>query len=263
VLHGSAGLGPSLFSAAPRSAFRLPKRLREISGLAATSDGRLMGHDDEEAVIYELDVAAGQIVKRFSLGDPAMRGDFEGLAIGSREVFYLVTSDGLIHCFEEAEDRAFADFELFDTGLDGRGEVEGVAFDAVSERLVLACKTNYSAALQGAVALYAWSPLVPDQPARPWLTLPVYPLAQAVGARSFHPSALEIDPQTGRLVVVASLENAMVELDREGRVLAARSLGARHRQPEGAAILPDGALVIADEAAGGEPMLTCYDRAQP
>lgn len=219
-----------------------------------------MGHDDEQAVIYELDVAAGAIVKRFSLGEPAMRGDFEGLAIGTGGAFYLVTSEGLIHRFEEAEDGGRADFDVFDARLAGTGEVEGVAFDVVDERVVLACKTNYAAALQGALALHAWSPHAPDQPARPWLTLPVYPLAKAVGARAFHPSALEIDPVTGRLVILASVENAMVELDREGQLLAARSLGLRHRQPEGAAILPDGALVVADEGGDGDAQLTCYGR---
>ena len=50
-------------------------------------------------------------------------------------------------------------------------------------------------------------------------------------------------------MVLAAQENAMVELDAEGQVLAARRLGARHRQPEGATILADGALVIADEGA--------------
>jgi uncharacterized protein YjiK len=263
LLHDPARLGASLFSAEPRARWRLPRRLDEISGLAVTADGRVMAHDDERAVIYQLDVATGAIVKRFSLGDPAAKGDFEGLAIGAGGAFYLVTSTGFIHRCAEADDRASAAFEVFDTGLSEKGEVEGAAFDALSERVILACKANYSAALQGALALWAWSPLTPDQPARPWLTVPVYALAEAVGSRAFHPSALEIDSRTGRLVLVASLEKAMVELDAEGRVLAARQLGDLHRQPEGVTILADGALVIADEAHGGFAHLTCYDRLQP
>ena len=263
MLQPPIRLGASLFAAEPRARWRLPKRLEEISGLAVTSDGRVMGHDDELAVIYELDVATGTIVKRFSLGKPAVRGDFEGLAIGTGDAFYLVTSTGFVHCFDEGPDRAQVAFEVYDTGLEKHGEIEGVAFDAVGEQVILACKRNYSAALQGALALYAWSPLAPDRSARPWLTLPVYPLAEAIGARAFHPSALEIDPRTGRLVVIASLENGMVELDAEGKILAARTLGRRHRQPEGATILADGALVIADEAAGGVAHLTCYDRLDP
>ena len=242
-------LGTSLFAAEPELQWRLPRRLREISGLALTPDGRVMGHEDETASLFQIDIGSGEVAKRFSLGRPVVRGDFEGLAIDADGVFYLTTSTGLIYRFGEGDNGARVAFEAFDTGLRSVGEVEGLAFLAADERVILACKTNYSAALQSVFALYSWSPRAPDQPARPWLTIPVYALAGAVGARSFHPSALEIDPRTGRLVVLAAQETAMVELDAEGQVLAARRLGTRHRQPEGATILADGALVIADEGA--------------
>ena len=240
-------LGASLFAAEPELQWRLPARLREISGLALTPDGRVMGHDDEAATLYQIDLEGGALVKRFSLGRPVVRGDFEGLAIGGDGAFYLSTSTGLLYRFGEGDDGARVAFEAFDTGLRSVGEVEGLAILPADGRVILSCKTNYSAALQGALALYSWSPQIPDQPARPWLTIPVYELAAAVGARSFHPSALEIDARSGRLILVAAAENAMVELDAEGAVLAARRLGPRHRQPEGATILADGALLIADE----------------
>jgi len=240
-------LGASLFAAEPDLQWRLPARLREISGLALTPDGRVMGHDDESATLHQIDLEAGRLVKRFSLGRPVVRGDFEGLAIDGDGAFHLITSAGLLYRFAEGEDGARVGYETFDTGLRGVGEVEGLAVLPADGRVILACKTNYSAALQGAFALYSWSPRTPDQPARPWLTIPVYALAAAVGAKSFHPSALEIDARTGRLIVVAAPENALVELDDEGVVLAARRLGPRHPQPEGATILADGALLIADE----------------
>ncbi|HSH75825.1 MAG TPA: hypothetical protein VLA09_09090, partial [Longimicrobiales bacterium] len=74
--------------------FDLPGRLDEISGLAVTTDGRLFGHDDERAVVHEIDPGAGAVEKRFSLGDPPLRGDFEGIAVVG-ERFFMVTSGGL------------------------------------------------------------------------------------------------------------------------------------------------------------------------
>ena len=222
-----------------------------------------MGHDDEQAVIYELDIARSAVTERIRLGDPAWRGDFEGLAIAGDDRFFLVTSAGLIHAFREASGRVQVDFEIFEAGLSGVGEIEGAAWEPFSERVILACKVNYSPAMQGALALYAWSPATPDQRARPWLTVPVYGLAEAVGARAFHPSGLEVDQRTGRLLILAATENALVELDSDGKLIAARLLGEAHRQPEGIAILPDGALVIADEAHAGPARLTCYDRREP
>jgi hypothetical protein len=252
--------GASLFADEPAAQWRLPKRLREISGLALTADGRVMGHDDEVAVICQIDIESGEVVKRFSVGDPAVRGDFEGIAIGGDGVFHLTTSGGLVYRFDEGDDRAQVDFESFDTGVAEVGEIEGLAFHLADDKVILACKTNYTPAFRGAVALFAWSPRTPEEPARPWLTIPVALLADAVGAKSFHPSALEFDSRTGRMIVLAGREHGMVELDASGMLLAARGLGARHPQAEGATILANGDLVIADEGGDGHARMTRYAR---
>jgi hypothetical protein len=252
--------GASLFSTEPEATWRLPWRLREISGLALTPDGRIMGHDDEAAVICQIDVLSGRVEKRFSVGRPALKGDFEGLAIDGAGGFYLTTSKGRLYRFREGDDRAHVDFETYDTGLRDIGEVEGLAFHRAEDIVVLACKTNYTPALRGAVALFAWSPQSPQLPARPWLTIPVAVLADAVGAQSFHPSSVEFDVRTGRLVLLAGREHAMVELDAQGMLLAARSLGEHHRQAEGATILADGSLVIADEGGDAHGTMTRYAR---
>ncbi|MBS0408314.1 MAG: hypothetical protein JSR86_00255 [Proteobacteria bacterium] len=258
---GPTRFGISLFEAEAQGQWRLPKRLREISGLALTPDGRVMGHDDELAVICQIDLQGGEIVKRFALGAPALRGDFEGLAIDGAGDFYLTTSSGWLYRFREGEDRAHVTFETFDTGLRRVAEIEGLAFHGGEDAVIIAAKINYAVDLAGVLVLYAWSPRRPAEPARPWLTLPVAPLAEAVGARAFHPSSVEIDPATGRLVILAARENAMVELDERGQILAARWLGRLHRQAEGATILADGALVIADEGGNARATITRYARA--
>ena len=61
----------------------LPKSLREVSGLAFTADGRLFAHDDERAIVYQLDYSDGAVVKRFALGDPPDEDDFEAIATTS------------------------------------------------------------------------------------------------------------------------------------------------------------------------------------
>jgi hypothetical protein len=252
--------GASLFSAEPERHWRLPKRLREISGLALTPDGRMMGHDDEPAVISQIDILTGEIVKHFSVGDPAVRGDFEGLAIDGDGDFYLTTSAGLLYRFREGLHGSNVAYEAHDTGLHRVGEVEGLAFHFSDEAVILACKTTYTHALNGAVAFFAWSPRQSRRAAHPWLTIPVAQLANAVGAASFHPSSIEVDGQTGRLVVLAGREHAMVELDGQGLLLAARSLAEHHRQAEGASILPDGALMITDEGGDAHARMTRYAR---
>src|SRR5688572_27149731 len=67
--RGSA-LSSYAFDQPSSRAWDLPSRLHEISGLATSADGRVFAHDDEHAVIYQIDPKQGRIMKWFSLGSP-------------------------------------------------------------------------------------------------------------------------------------------------------------------------------------------------
>lgn len=245
----------SLFADAPAEQWTLPPRLREISGLATTADGRLFAHDDERAIVYQLDIASGQIQKSFSVGEPTEGGDFEGLAITPSGDFFLATSTGAVLRFREAQDGAHAALQRYDTGLRDTCEVEGLAYLTAEESLILACKTNHARDMRDAVAIYAWA-VNGRAPARLWRNLP----ADAFGARKLHPSSIEIDLLSGRIVLVAAREAALAELSASGEVLSVRRLGRGHRQTEGSAILADGSLMLADEGGDGQARLTRYPR---
>jgi len=118
---------------------RLPGRLREISGLATTADGRLLAHHDEAGVVFELDPATGEVVKEFGIADLAspIRGDFEGIAAGGGRV-WMATSAGRLFEFEEGGDGESVLFSMFATGIGRSCEVEGLAYDPSRERLPLA-----------------------------------------------------------------------------------------------------------------------------
>ena len=90
-------------TAPPADLWELPKALQEISGLAVDSAGRIFAHDDEQAIIYQLDPATHRVVKRFSFGLPAVRGDFEAIAVVGRQLI-LTTSDGVLYAGREGRD---------------------------------------------------------------------------------------------------------------------------------------------------------------
>jgi hypothetical protein len=46
---------------------KLPSVLSEVSGLATTPDGRLFAHDDERAIVYQVDPENGEVIKAFSV----------------------------------------------------------------------------------------------------------------------------------------------------------------------------------------------------
>jgi len=82
----------------------LPKRLKEISGMIVTKDGKLFAHNDEKAIVYQLDVNNGEIIKSFSVGNKGLRGDFEDIAVVDK-IFYMITSDGYLLEFPEGKDK--------------------------------------------------------------------------------------------------------------------------------------------------------------
>jgi uncharacterized protein YjiK len=240
----------------------LPDALREISGLAATPDGRVFGHGDERAVIVELDSRRGRVVKSFAMGRQGARGDFEGLAVSDGR-FWLVTSDGILYESGEGANGAHVAFRTYDSGVGTQCEVEGLAYDPVAGALLLACKEPRVRALRGMVAVFTWS--IPRRALvnRNGLRVRAEVVARSAGVSTFHPSGLERDPTTGHWLLVAARERAIVEITSDGRVVAGAALSRRgHRQPEAIAIASDRTLMIGDEGAGRRGTLTTYRRAR-
>jgi len=240
------------FAAEPAARWEMPKRLREISGLAVSDDGRVFAHDDERAIVYELDARQGTVVKAFALADAGgktLHGDFEGLAItGGR--FYLMTSDGVL--YESAEGRADEHVAptAYDTKLGARCELEGLGADPAAGVLLLACKTPREPALAGQLTVFRWSLATHAlDRASPSIAVPLAEIARAGGPpHAFSASGIDRDPRTGNYVLAAARQHALAEITPAGRVVSATRLpAARHPQAEGLAFAPDGSLFVADE----------------
>ena len=241
----------------------LPGRLLEISALTVTDDGRLLAVDDERAIIYELDYVEGGLVKAFALGKPVIRGDFEGLAAMGDRVF-LMTSEGEIVAAPEGEDGERVSYERYKTEVDSECEFEGLAEDRAKRELLLLCKNVLKKASIEALAIFPWSVDREQIDADRVIELPVAAIAQAIRMRKLHPSGIVVDPTSGNLLVVAAREQALIELDGEGRLIDARRLplASRHPQAEGIALGP-GRLFIADEGGNGRARLSVYRPESP
>ncbi|MEM7218170.1 MAG: hypothetical protein AAF515_07375 [Pseudomonadota bacterium] len=228
--------------------WRLPRELREISGLARTRDNRILAVADERALVAELDVARGKISKRFAFGNPAVAGDFEGIATVGTMV-YLLTSDGLLLRAAEGADNTGVAFERFDTGLGGACEFEGLARDPTqADRLWLACKRVLGDGRDKELHLYAWSRATELADAEP-LRIKLKPLRKALDSKSFNPSGLAFT-STGELVLVAARQESYALFSGwpEPALAAAARLPNRKRHPQTEGITSlDGAWLLADE----------------
>jgi len=223
----------------------LRHRIDEASGLAATEDGRVFTHGDERAVVYEVDPVTGTILKEFSVGVPALAGDFEGIAVvGDR--FFLINSQGLLLEFREGDDDESVSFRGVNTGLGNRCEAEGLAYEPAAEALVVACKSVPSDD-ESLIVLYRIR--LSNLTVEPEVILVPAAGLEAVGlVDHFAPSGVEVDRETGSFFLISARQESIIQVTPDGRVVAGFHLGSdRHPQAEGIALLPDGTLLLADE----------------
>jgi hypothetical protein len=246
--------GPASFRVA------LPADLAEISGLAYTPDGRLLAHGDEQAIVYQIDLASGRPVKRFDIGGPGgpLLGDFEDIQVVGDRIF-LVTSKGEIVEAREGRDGETVPVLRRGRGLGGACEVEGMTWDERSKSLLLLCKHANGKRWKGQVVILAVSPETGEFEPEPRLVIPEAALHRVTGARSFAGSAITRHPLSGTYLMLAGPQRLYAEIDSAGKVLGGGKLSARrHRQPEGIAIAPDLTLLISDEAAGRTATISGY-----
>lgn len=233
---------------------KLPKELSEASGLTFTDAGRLLGHNDEQGIIYEIDYHTGAIRQRFSLGKLVVyRDDLEDLA-AKKDTIFMVNSSGVILRFLPGKDKERIDFQTFKTPLSIRNDVEGLVYDPATDCLLLACKGEAGIDFRSAVpaqhkAVYAFSLKTYKLLPKPRFLIPAAKIVAQIKEKEFSPSAIARHPRTGNFFVMAARGNAIVEIDAGGNLLSLSALPKSvHPQPEGLAIAADGTLVICNEA---------------
>jgi uncharacterized protein YjiK len=253
-----AAAGPDSTNEPPVAKWLMPTELREISGLALTSRGTVLAHDDEIGRIYEIDPRAGIIVKRFMLvGLP--HGDFEAITVAGADV-YLLESNGKIYKFKEGADGTEVPYTKYDTHLGKECEFESIAFEADSSRLVLVCKKVLTQRANRDLVIYRLPLPLTNTTTPTLITVPMSELAGANDWKSFHASDMNIDPVTGNYVMVASHQRALAVITPDGDVVRSGPIpaAAEHNQAEGVAITKDSLLLISDEATHVPADLSVY-----
>jgi len=261
-VSGSAsqlGIGRFALDEGSIQQWKLPKKLKEISGLALTPDDRLFAICDEQAIVYELDYRQGRIVKAFALGHPTARADFEGIAFLGDKV-YLVTSNGLVYVAREGGNGEQVEYDVYQTGLGRFCEIEGLAPDRSTGTLLLSCKQSWGKADSKRFSIFVWSPTTGRTYSEREIPIPGEQIADRIGKKNIRPSAIVIDPETGNLFGIAGPQRAIFELAPNGALIDAiiLPLADRHRQAEGIEITRDGKLLIADEGGKKKARLSAY-----
>lgn len=247
-------------STAGPTQWQLPRGLVEISGLAAASESTVFAHNDEHAIVYELSLDSGDVVRAFALGDPTEAGDFEGVAVYDGRI-YLITSKGKLYEAEIGEHRGRVRYNVYDTGASETCEVEGLSRAPKAGEFLIACKRSKKGQRKDRVAIYRWS-LADRVPQKaPAITINYRDFLPLSEREDFRPAGIEWDAATGTIFIVSSRSHIVYAFDEDGvfkrKIRLSKTL---HRQSEGVALSPSGKFLIADEGAErGVGVLSVYN----
>ncbi|WP_265570149.1 SdiA-regulated domain-containing protein [Sphingomicrobium nitratireducens] len=241
----------------------LPATLKEVSGLAVAGPNSVFTHNDEHAIVFEVDIRRGRTLRVFALGDPTIEGDFEGIAAAG-DLLFLITSDGLLYETRPGRHGDRVDYRVFDTGIGPRCEIEGLSQAPERDHLLILCKRFRGDEGAKRLDIYRWA--IGGQrrleTETPWLSVPLDAIMPEDQQDGFRPSGLEWDASTGRLLIVSARDRMMVAIDEKGEPVATVRLAAgRHPHTEGIAVMPDGRVVLADEGSDTRKgRLSVYER---
>lgn len=247
--------------------FEMPKELKEISGISFYSETEFVAIEDETGDLFFYDITKKEVTEKRKFAGP---GDYEDVAVAGDDI-YVLESDGRIYEIKNFKS-GNAKAEVIKTELSEKNNVEGLAYDAKNNRLLLATKDHGLDKDKEDKDIYAF-----DLKTKTLNKTAVYALnienieahfkgdaieeasksfLKAMGNHNmneiFRSSAVTIDPKTQNILVLSSINNIIAVLSPEGTILKMISLkGKEFRQPEGISFTPSGnKLYVSNEGRG-------------
>lgn len=231
----------------PEIKIELSKELKEISGLSWFGQNRLAAIQDEAGTIYIMDSNTGEIKEKLRFSLP---GDFEGVEFVDGSL-YALTSGGTLFSFKINNPKKV---ERIETPLYWKNNTEGLAYDVVNHRLLIACKDQAGikeTQIKGK-AIYSLDLSNHRLSEKPVVVLRKNALEKFIKIDKFKPSALSIDPLTGNMYILASVGNLLIVLNNRFAVISVTKLPTKiYGQPEGICFSPEGDLYISNEGNQG------------
>ena len=254
----------------PVESFKLPNKLKEISGLGIDGEGKyLYAVQDEEGDLFMINTTTGEVDKE---GRFHKSGDYEGVEFAQGRVFVVKSSGTLYEIinFGEKEQELRKHKFTFNKNSD----VEGLGYDAKGNRLLISCKGK---AGKGKDFEFKKGIFGLDLDSMKMDETPIYTISvEAVKAFLevnntlekidkliklfqpgeefvFGPSGLAVHPMTGDIYITSSVGKLLVVLHRDGKIKHMVKLKKKiHTQPEGIVFAKDGTMYISNEGKGSK-----------
>jgi len=263
----------------PDARYKLPAYLEEISGLSYYGKGKIACVQDEKANIYVLNLEQGKIINKYDFGSDA---DYEDIAVVGKTA-YILRNNGHIYRIKnfKKKDRKVKKYK---TPLKEKNDTEGMAYDPLSNTLLIACKGSPSIdkdkLYEGYKAIYKFDLeeealskdphfLIDLERLDSYIDHNVFTkLSVKVAKRlrliesetSFQPSGIAIHPIYGEIYIISSVGKLLIILNRRGKVQDVKELDPKiFRQPEGICFSPNGDMFISNEGQGGKGYILKFE----
>lgn len=260
----------------PDTTFVLEDKLREISGLSISGDGKkLYAVQDELGTIFILSTETGTILKEIPFWK---KGDYEGIEVVEGGSTWVVKSNGKLYELIEQENTSRPHLVRYRTGLLDQLDIEGLGYDSEKQLLLLAAKGRPPEALTGKDSVrYIF--LVNPQTGQLSQENPGYsirldaiqayieknePAAKEDTFKKFFkkdsadfnlgPSGVAVNPLDQSIYIISSVGKILIVLSKENEILHIVKLDKDvHAQPEGICFASDGTLYISNEGKNDQP----------
>jgi SdiA-regulated len=239
--------------------YKLPTILDEISGLFFyPKDSGIFAIQDEKGWLFKIHLKNPLQIERWKFSNGA---DYEDLSVVD-SAFYVLKSKGAVEKFKFAtpDSVSLQSFPI----ADGKNEFETLYYDSSIRQLIVICK-NCAQDTRKEVSSFALDPN--NSRFTSSFKIETGTIREALEEDEnfrFKPSAAAIHPLTGELYIIASVNRALVILNKDHRVKSAFRLNpSLFKQPEGLTFTPKGDLIISNEAADrgvGEILFFKYNK---
>lgn len=245
----------------PDEIYKLPGELQEVSGIHYLGDNRMAAVQDEQGIIFVVDLKEEKITADWRFEDD---GDFEDLEI-TPEAAWVIRSDGKLYKVTNW-DQKDEDTRHRDTPLSAGNDVEGLGFWPEKNLLLLACKgeAGLDKHLKHRRAIYGFDIATSTFLEKPLLLIDLEKLEERAGDNlAFAPSGIAVHPLSGNWYIISSVGKLLLVFSPEGELLVGQRLTHKDfKQPEGITFAEDGTLYISNEGRGGKPNIMQFNYQQ-
>src|SRR5258705_5061720 len=242
----------------PTGKWVLSDSLSEIFGIGFLKNERLLAIEDIHPILYELKLgdSAAVIVNKIEFRETDKeKFDFEDLAV-VRDTVYALWSHGAI--FKIVNKKKGVTSERTKTWLKKENNTEGLAYDPVSDNLLVACKdeTGLEDVKKSTRAIFEFDTKADSLKPDPFMLINKSDFENVAGEKiDFYPAAIAVHPVTHDIFIISTKDTKCIaQFTHDGKLKAFDYLDKEMLpQPEGICFDTKGNLYISTEARHGKP----------